>query len=139
VSYFGLDYAEAIHYRDIIEARITKHRAHRLTAVINAHLPATDCRFTLAHKLYHYKFEHSLSEREIRVRIFTLEEFQQMLPRERRSEEMAEMFALELLVPTSLLQKYFNAGCGFQEVSDEFHVSKEVASRAVLSYTHSLP
>lgn len=131
-EHFGLRYVETNNLPDNVEALILSKGSH-VDAVINKDASEIHCRFSLAHQLYHYKFEGYLFIPEGRVRLPDPQDGANISAGRSRSEVLADMFATELLLPIYFLQKHYRSGLAEVDVPGVFRVSKLVADLAISS------
>jgi Zn-dependent peptidase ImmA (M78 family) len=126
---FDMGYVELFSLSEV-EAIILPFE-ERPYAVININQPEASRRFTLAHQYYHFiTDDHPLVRREGKVRLCSSRQIGQ--PDEKaRTEAEANLFATELLVPTSILEKHFKTSYSAHDVAYAFHVSLEVAQLAI--------
>jgi hypothetical protein len=143
--HFGLDYREVAYLPDSVEAAIYPHLpGEPLAAIVNKNLLQTYCRFTLAHQLFHLEFDHYPYVIESSIRLIELPLDYSFQSRERMLESIlnriigknkhelrADIFAIELLLPPSILQKQLQLGLPNTDVHIEYAVSEDVATFAM--------
>ncbi len=132
----GLTYTEYLSPYEF-EAMILrlKGQAH---AIVNTSEAEPRRRFTLAYILYYYIYCDAPVWRENKVR----PRFPKFFPTYYRlqpwSKATASLFAIELLVPYSMLRKHFRASANARDVARLFRVSVEVAKFAISYHFASL-
>lgn len=131
-EHFSLRYVKVSYLPDDIDTLILPNGNH-VDAVVNKDQPETHIRFSLAHQLYHYRYEGHLFIPERGVRPPNSQDVTNIPTRRNQSEMLADMFAIELLLPYPFLQKHYRSGLAGADVPSVFRVSKLVASLAVSS------
>lgn len=122
----GLNYEEVDYFPEDVEALIIPGNNY-LIAAINKNSPAPRWRFSLAHQLCHFLLHNYPAVLEGTVKHGAALDIE--------SECEADAFAVELLIPSPVLNSYFHAGHhSAADVARKFLVIDSVAKLALANY-----